>query len=154
RSRIERDILDNESIVKSSARTLDFEPELLRETLDVALGLAGAKSLEPAELPGAWRLPELPDAWQRTLDSLRPPRERDEDFWEWRQRSPVPVVFEAPDVLREDVAQLHLSHPVTQRLLSRLLAQGFAARDLSRVTAALAPVAHASVLALGRLSLF
>jgi hypothetical protein len=154
RTRIERDILDNESIVKASAKMLDFEPALLRETLDVALGLAGTKNLEPAAVPGAWRLPELPEAWQRTLDTLRPPRERDEDFWEWRKRAPVPVVFEPPDVMSDDVAHLHLSHPVTQRLLSRLLAQGFAARELSRVTAVVAAVTKPCLVAFGRLSLF
>ncbi|MBK7534268.1 MAG: hypothetical protein IPI49_02640 [Myxococcales bacterium] len=66
----------------------------------------------------------------------------------------MPVVFTPPDVLTDDVAHLHLSHPVTQRLLSRLLAQGFSARDLSRVTALHADVPRPAVLALGRLSLF
>jgi hypothetical protein len=154
RTRIERDIKDNKSILEASKKTIDFEPKFLRETLDVALALVGAKSLEPAAQPGAWNLPELPEAWQRTLDTLRPPRERDEDFWEWRQRPPAPVVFDPPDTMTDEVAQLHLSHPVTQRLLSRFLAQGFAARDLSRVTAVVAPVSKPRVLALGRLSLF
>lgn len=156
RAKIERDLEDNDRIITSSKKVIDFDPELLRETLDVALELAGSAGLAPAEGAGAgaWALPELPAAWQRTLDTIRPPRERDEELWDWRARPPLPVVFEPPAVMTEDVAHLHLSHPVTQRLLSRFLAQGFSARDLSRVTALHADVAKPAVLALGRLSLF
>lgn len=154
RSRIERSLEDNDRILAASLKQISFNPELLRETLDVALELAGATGLAPAEGAGAWTLPALPIGWQRTLDTIRPPRERDEELWDWRARSPLPVVFTPPDVMTEDVAHLHLSHPVTQRLLSRFLAQGFAARDLSRVTAMHADVTKHAVLALGRLSLF
>jgi Helicase conserved C-terminal domain len=154
--KIRRDLDDNDRIRATSQKVIDFDPELLRETLDVALELAGASGLAPADGAGegAWALPDLPVAWQRTLDTIRPPRERDEELWEWRARPPLPVVFTPPDVMTEDVAHLHLSHPVTQRLLSRFLAQGFSARDLSRVTALHADVARPAVLALGRLSLF
>src|SRR5262249_29486960 len=72
RSRIERDLRDNARIVETSARSLDFEPRLLRETLDVALALAGAKNLEPADRSSAWLLPQLPEAWQPTLRTLPP----------------------------------------------------------------------------------
>lgn len=156
RSKLKRDLDDNDRIRVTSQKLLDFDPELLRETLDVALELAGASGLTPAEDggEGAWALPELPEAWQRTLDTIRPPRERDEELWDWRVRPPLPVVFNPPDVMTEDVAHLHLSHPVTQRLLSRFLAQGFSARDLSRVTALHAEVTKPAALALGRLSLF
>lgn len=156
RGRIERDLDDNDKLIASSKKVIDFDPELLRETLDVALELAGSTGLAPADGagPGAWALPELPAAWQRTLDTIRPPRERDEELWDWRVRPPLPVVFESPAVMTEDVAHLHLSHPVTQRLLSRFLAQGFSARDLSRVTALQAAIGKPAVLVLGRLSLF
>jgi hypothetical protein len=131
----------------------------LRETLAVGLELAaplgGAEALAEAEdRPGTYTLPPLPVSWQRTLDVLRPPRERDEDLWDWRRRPPLPVVFEPPKDLTEEVGHLHLSHPVTQRILSRLLAQGFSERDLTRVTAILADVAKPVALALARLSLF
>jgi hypothetical protein len=56
--------------------------------------------------------------------------------------------------MTEDVGHLHLSHPVTQRILSRLLAQGFSERDLTRVTAIFADVTKPVALALARLSLF
>ncbi|HSK04038.1 MAG TPA: hypothetical protein VK932_22445, partial [Kofleriaceae bacterium] len=61
---------------------------------------------------------------------------------------------ETPKELTEDVGHLHLSHPVTQRILSRLLAQGFSERDLTRVSAIFAEVAKPVALALARLSLF
>lgn len=156
RGKIERDLEDNDKIIASSKKVIDFDPDLLRETLDVALELAGSTGLTPADgtVDKAWTLPELPAAWQRTLDTIRPPRERDEELWDWRSRPLLPVVFEPPSVMTEDVAHLHLSHPVTQRLLSRFLAQGFSARDLSRVTALHAQVGKPAVLALGRLSLF
>ena len=69
-------------------------------------------------------------------------------------RPPLPVVFETPKQMTEDVGHLHLSHPVTQRILSRLLAQGFSERDLSRTTAIITDVAKPVALALARLSLF
>ncbi len=159
RARIERDLKDNARIIEVSKKALDFSPALLRETLTVGLELAvdleGREALtETDAAPGTFALPELPAAWQRTLDTVRPPRERDEDFWDWRRRPPLPVVFEPPAQMTEDVAHLHLSHPVTQRILSRLLAQGFSERDLTRVTAIVADVARPVALALARLSLF
>lgn len=99
-------------------------------------------------------LPDLPESWQRTLDFLRPPRGRDEPFWEWRRRPPQPVVFRPPDRIASDRVHLHLQHPLVQRILSRFLAQGYSAHDLSRVT--VLRNRHDSlvrVIAFGRLSL-
>lgn len=159
RTKIERDLKDNARIIEISRKAIDFSPALLRETLTVGLELAvdlgGAEALAESDAkPGTFTLPPLPESWQRTLDTLRPPRERDEDFWDWRRRPPLPVVFETPKEVTEDVGHLHLSHPVTQRILSRLLAQGFSERDLARVTAIFADVTKPVALALARLSLF
>lgn len=159
RARIARDLKDNGQILEQSRKAIDFSPTLLRETLEVGLELSvelnGEKALTESDLiPGAFSLPPMPSSWQRTLDTLRPPRERDEDFWDWRRRAPLPVVFETPLQMTEDLGHLHLSHPVTQRILSRLLAQGFSERDLSRVTAILSEVAKPVAFALARLSLF
>jgi hypothetical protein len=159
RARIERDLKDNARIIESSRKAIDFSPALLRETLTVGLELAapldGAEALAETDArPGTYALPPLPASWQRTLDTLRPPRERDEDLWDWRRRPPLPVVFETPKEMTDDVGHLHLSHPVTQRILSRLLAQGFSERDLTRVTAIFADVGGPAAVALARLSLF
>ena len=90
-----------------------------------------------------------------TLDTLRPPRGRDEAFWEWRQRPPRPVTFHPLTRLSEDAEQLHLAHPFVKRILDRFLAQGFGAHDLTRVTAVLAPDESViRVVAYARLTLF
>lgn len=142
------------SILNRSRELAGFRPELLRRTLDEALALTGAGALTSAA-EGSFQLPELPDSWQPTLDTLRPRRERDEPFWEWRKRPPLPVVFEPPTRLREDRVHLHLEHPLVKRLLGRFLAQGFSAHDLARVSALRDPenaLVHAVLF--GRLSLF
>jgi ERCC4-related helicase len=159
RTRIERDLKENGRLIESSRKTLDISPALLRDTLtigiELAVDLGGTDALaESSDEPGTFTLPPLPPSWDRTLDTVRPPRERDEDFWDWRHRPPLPVVFETPAKITDDVAHLHLSHPVTQRILSRLLAQGFSERDLARVTAIITDVAKPVALALARLSLF
>jgi superfamily II DNA or RNA helicase len=148
-------------ILSASQKVVDFESALLRDAIDVGCELAGAKSLlERAPLEGenhlkTYELPEMPNSWQGTLDTLRPPRCRDELFYEWRKRPPLPVVFDAPAKMNSAVAQLHLAHPFVQRVLARFLAQGYSAHDLSRVTVLPNPKdAVARVVAFGRLSLF
>jgi hypothetical protein len=67
----------------------------------------------------------------------------------------LPVVFEPPRHLTGAVVHLHLQHPFVQRILSRFLAQGFSAHDLSRVTIVRGSKdALVRVIAFGRLSLF
>ncbi len=100
-------------------------------------------------------LPELPESWTETLDSLRAPRERDEPPWEWRKRPPQPVVFRPLERIGEERVHLHLEHPFIQRILSRFRSQGYSARDLSRVTVVPNPHdALVRVIAFGRVSLF
>lgn len=91
--------------------------------------------MSPAEEPElvAYRLPELGPTWAATLDSARPARRRDESLEQWRKRPPLPVVFESPRKLSTPVVQLHLKHPIVQRLLARFLAQGYSAHDRARV---------------------
>ncbi len=142
-------------ILNDSRKIMDFDPALLREALDVGLQLAQEKPLVPTEEPHTFHLPELGDTWQTTLDAFRPPRERDEDFREWRKRPLRPVTFIAPKHMNDEVVQLHLQHPFVQRTLSRFRSQGFAAHDLCRVTVLRNPRdAIARVIGVGRLSLF
>ena len=147
------------AILNRSRKVMDFDPVLLRETVDVGLELAGAGSLAHTVVGGAgadaWTLPPLPEAWQDTLDILRPPRRRDEPFWDFRKRPPLAVVFRPPPRESSAIAQLHLQHPFVQRVLGRFLSQGYSAHDLSRVT--VVRTRHDSlvrVIAFGRLSLF
>lgn len=154
-----RDLDQARRILEDSRKVLDFREELLRDAIDVGLEIAGAGPLLPLEktIEGqqAFALPTLPPSWDRTLDSLRRPRRRDEAEWEWRKQPPQPVVFKALGRMGEDRVHLHLEHPFVQRILSRFLAQGFGSQDLSRVTV-VPDDRHGvpRVLALGRLSLF
>jgi hypothetical protein len=139
---------------------MNFHAEHLRDAIDVGLELSGAGPLEPIDTDGGaenrrYQIPELPADWQRTLNKLRPPRTRDEEFYEWRKKPPRPVVFHPPEVMTSTLVHLHLEHPFVKRVLSRFLAQGYGQHDLSRVTVLPVPnTAQASVLAVGRLCLF
>jgi hypothetical protein len=151
------DIEEAGEILNRSAKVLDFDPALLRDALDVGLELAGAKSLEATRADGveAWRVPELPEAWQGTLDSLRPARGRNEYLWEYRKKPPLPVVFRPPPKMNSELSHVHLSHPFVQRVLGRFLSQGFSAHDLSRITVVRTRHdALARIIVFGRLSLF
>jgi hypothetical protein len=144
-------------ILERSKKVMEFDPVLLRDAVDVGLELAGAGKLKQVIVDDgeAWAIPELPEAWQETVDTLRPPRGRSEPFWEFRKKSPQPVVFRPPATMNSALSHLHLQHPVVQRVLGRFLSQGYSAHDLSRVT--VVRTRHDSlvrVIAFGRLSLF
>jgi ERCC4-related helicase len=156
---LRRDIDDARKILENSRKLIDFREELLRDAIDVGLELAGVAPMKRLEqtVEGieAFELPPLPPSWERTLDSLRRPRHRDEPEWEWRKTPPQPVVFRPLDRMGETRVHLHLQHPFVQRILGRFLAQGFGAQDISRVT--LIPddrSGEPKVIAFGRLSLF
>jgi hypothetical protein len=156
---LKREIDDARRILARSQKVMDFRTELLHDAIDVGLDLAaaGPLALLPEKIEGqpAYALPSLPASWDRTLDSLRRPRRRDEQEWEWRKLPPQPVVFKALGSMGEDRVHLHLEHPFVKRILARFLAQGFSAQDLSRVT--VVPDdrnPEPRVLAIGRLSLF
>jgi hypothetical protein len=154
---LKREIDEAGEILNSSRRIVDFEPTLLKDAIDVGLELSGQPPLAPANgNPGhVYTVPELPDSWAQTLDSMRPAQRRDEPPWEWRKRPPMPVVFRPPEQVNAQLVHLHLQHPFVRRLMSRFLSQGYSAHDLSRVTVVRNP--HDSlvrVIAFGRLSLF
>lgn len=161
RDRLLREIDEAGRMLQDSKEIVDFDPSLLKEALDVGLEMAGAGPLEPADSPSeqpgleAWRLPELPPDWRKVVDSLRPPRERDEEIWDWRKRPPQPVVFHPLKSLSGKYVHLHLEHPFVQRVLTRFRSRGFAEHDLSRVTVVVNPHdALARVVAFARLTLF
>jgi len=155
---VRRDIEEAGQLLNRSAKVMNFDPTLLRDAVDVGLELAGAKPLEPiktAEGIEAWRVPELPEAWQTTLDTLRPARGRNEPFWDFRKKPPLPIVFRPPPRMNSALAHVHLQHPFVQRILGRFLSQGYSAHDLSRVTVVRTRHdALVRVIAFGRLSLF
>ncbi len=155
RTKLRAEIEEAAEILNRSRKVMDFDPALLRDALDVGLEMTGAGRLERFDGADAWRVPELPDSWQVTLDSLRPPRGRHEPIWEHRKKPPQPVLFHPPPKMNSALVHLHLQHPFVQRILGRFLAQGYSAHDLSRVT--VVRTRHDSlirVIAFGRLSLF
>ncbi len=156
-AKVRQQIEDAGEILERSKKVMSFDPMLLQDAIDVGLELAGAGKLTPAKSDEAeaWAMPDLPESWQETLDSLRPLRGRAEPFREFRERPPQPVVFRPPAKMNSALSHLHLQHPVVQRVLGRFLSQGYSAHDLSRVT--VVRTRHDSlvrVIAFGRLSLF
>ncbi|MBX3270370.1 MAG: DISARM system SNF2-like helicase DrmD [Sandaracinaceae bacterium] len=154
-AKLRAEIEEAGEILNRSRAVMEFDPALLRDAIDVGLELAGAKPLATAAEGRCFALPALPESWEPTLDTLRPARGRDEPFYEWRRRAPMPVVFEPPAKMNDALVHLHLSHPFVQRITQRFLAQGYGAHDLGRVT--IVKNRHDSltrVIAFGRLSLF
>lgn len=146
-----------------------FAPDAdgLRETLTMALDLAGAENggrFEPSDAardpdhpdePTHYLVPELPEDWAGTLDTLRPPKPKAEAPWAWRNATPPkPVVFEPLRRMTDDVVQLHLEHPFVRRALARFTAQGYAAHDLHRATLVRYRGTHERVVLIARMSLF
>ena len=155
--RLRTEIEEASALLERSRKVIQFDPLLLREAIDVGLELAGAPSLARTTVGEieAWRLPELPAAWQDTVDTLRPARGRDEPLWEFRKKNPLPIVFRPPPKMNSPLAHVHLEHPLVQRVLGRFLAQGYSSHDLSRVTVVRTRHdALVRVIAFGRLSLF
>ncbi len=145
--------------LEASRKKLEVDADSLRGVVEIGLQLAGASPLvaapPTADARPTYVLPKLDPSWDVTLDTLRPPRGRDEAFWEWRQHAPHPVTFHPLTSLSEEAEQLHLAHPLVQRILDRFLAQGFGAHDLTRVTAVVAPDESViRALVYGRLTLF
>lgn len=156
------DIHDAGKILSSSRKQLGFDPSQLRQVIDAGLEIAGARPLAPLaeppepDAPACYAVPQLGADWRDTLDTLRAPRARGQDFHSWRRENPpLPVTFEEPTRLSTAFVQLHLEHPFVKRVLSRFRSQGFGAHDLSRVTVLPSKredVPH--VAAIARLSLF
>lgn len=81
------------------------------------------RTLRPAD-GGAFRVPELPDSWQATVDTLRPRRERGgeppedlaplDEAGERRLVDRLWRLFAAPDPVPDSVAERGGSAPVTQ----------------------------------------
>src|ERR1019366_9262735 len=126
-AKVRKEIEEAGEILERSKKVMDFDPMLLRDAIDVGLELSGAGKLQPVTLADteAWAMPDLPESWQQTVDTLRPPRARAEPFWEFRKKPPQPVVFRPPLKMNSGLSHLHLQHPVVQRVLGRFLSQGY-----------------------------
>jgi ERCC4-related helicase len=161
------------TIFEESKRWLDFRDTEFRAALDCSLRLMdieGGLTPEPLERPTARRY-EFPTAsfernssWRETLNSLRAPRRKGEDFGAWYARCPIrSIVFEDPEVTpigesdpdsRVEPVHMHLEHRISQRLLGRLQSQGFVYNDLSRACLAQTDKSIPLVYLIARLCLY
>jgi superfamily II DNA/RNA helicase len=152
-----------QGIRQKSEREMQFSEEHFHATLNCALALAGCDGLRPiagpVDEPSRYLIPALDrqagSGWINTTDTLRVKRQKDQNIFEWRRDAPVrPVVFRDPNKVTDEVVQLHLEHPVVQRLLQRFLSQGFVHDDLSRTCVAQSRDSVPRVVLLGRLALY
>ena len=122
---------------------------------EAAAATATARGGRPGRSRPSTGGPGADPTWAATLDTLRPPRRRDQKLADWRREAPIrPVVFEDAGVLGDDTVHLHLEQRVAQRLLARFRAQGFVHHDLSRACLAQARDSIPRVVLLGRLCLY
>lgn len=156
-------------LLATSQEWIGLDDHHFRDALSASLVLMGAEPMKPVDLKevaedsstARWFLPALDKregadpTWATTLDTLRPPRKRNQKLWEWRGEAPIrPVVFRDPGSLDGDVVHMHLEHRVVQRLLGRFLSQGFLRHELTRACVVLTEEALPRVIGLGRLSLY
>lgn len=158
-----------QNILDASYKWLGFEDRHFRDALSASLEVLGAKPLAPFSEAEAlanpdqarWEIPALDErlgndpTWAATLDTLRSPRKRGQNLWEWRKESPIrPVIFRDSGTLDGAAVHLHLEQRLVQRLLGRFLSQGFVHDDLTRACVCLTDTAIPRVIMLGRLSLY
>ncbi|MFI5460731.1 MAG: DISARM system SNF2-like helicase DrmD [Isosphaerales bacterium] len=156
------------TLKERSQKVIALSEDHFRSAISCALQMMHADPLKPLPHGDDWEIPvdrfEFPaldqrqgadPTWSETMDTLRPPRKRDQKPWEWRRESPIrPVVFEDTGTMDQDVVHLHLEHRVVQRLLGRFTAQGFVHHDLSRACLAHSKDAIPRVILMGRLCLY
>lgn len=154
--------------LNASRDWLSLREDHFRSAISCALQMMHADPLKPVARRDDWDKPidrfDFPaldqrqgadPTWAETMDTLRPPRKRDQKPWEWRRESPIrPVVFEDTGTMDQDVVHLHLEHRVVQRLLGRFTAQGFVHHDLSRACLSHSKDAIPRVILMGRLCLY
>ena len=152
-------INDLQDLLKKSSDWLHIDKDDLRQAISCGLELMGAKGLvasaDAFSLPDDVGSLQTDPSWQNTLDTLRPPRRRNQAPWEWRKENPIrPIVFADPGSLDAQSVHLHLEHRFVQRLLGRFKSQGFVHHDLARACIGITDDPIARVILLGRLSLY
>jgi len=173
---LKRQINDLQDLLKKSSDWLHIDKDDLRQAISCGLELMGSKPLsdggrdknfggrvfrpgegeqEAFDLPTTVGTLSTDLSWQNTLDTLRPPRRRNQAPWEWRKENAIrPVVFSDPGSLDAQTVHLHLEHRFVQRLLGRFKSQGFVHHDLSRACIGVTNDPVPRVILLGRLSLY
>ncbi len=167
-SRLRKDALKNQidslkKYLEASRRRIGFDERHLRAAIESSLKLAGAPSLSPVagtssevfSFPAMDRLAGADPTWATAIDSLRPPKPANMNFYQWRASAPPrPVVFRDTGTLSDDVVHFHLDQRVVQRLLGRFRSQGFIHHDISRCCLTQTTDRVPRVILLGRLCLY
>jgi SNF2 family DNA or RNA helicase len=158
---LKEQIADLQDLLKKSSDWLHIDKDDLRQTISCGLELLGGKPLQHEAAKDEYTLPavvgrlEHDQSWLTTLDTLRPPRKRDQPLWDWRREAAIrPVVFTDPGTLDARTVQLHLEHRFVQRLLGRFKSQGFVYHDLARACVGVTDDPVPRIILLGRLSLY
>jgi SNF2 family DNA or RNA helicase len=158
---LKEQIVDLQNLLKKSSDWLHINKDDLRQAISCGLELLGGKPLQREAGTDEYVLPAVvgrldhDQSWLTTLDTLRPPRKRDQPLWEWRRDASIrPVVFADPGSLDARTVQLHLEHRFVQRLLGRFKSQGFVYHDLARACVGVTDDPVPRVILLGRLSLY
>lgn len=124
-------------LLEKSKKWLSMEDHYLKSALDCSLKLSQLPILQ--ENKNGLAIPNITEvlkdpSWQATLDTLRPPKKRDQKPSEWRATTTFrPIVFHDNEKSSEDSVHLHLEHRLVKRLLNKFSAQGFVKDGLSRV---------------------
>lgn len=124
-------------LLKKSQKWISMEDEYLKSALDCSLKLSKLPTLE--HTASGLMFPNITDklkdsTWQGTLDTLRPPKKRDQKPTEWRAETQYrPIVFQDQENNTDEKVHLHLEHRVVKRLLNKFSAQGFIQDGLNRV---------------------
>lgn len=125
------------SLLKKSQKWISMEDDYLKSALNCSLKLTGLPLLQQVDTE--LMFPNITDklkdsTWQGTLDTLRPPKERDQKPAEWRAETEYrPIVFKDQENISDEKVHLHLEHRLVKRLLNKFSAQGFVQDGLSRV---------------------
>lgn len=150
-------------LLENSRKVVGLDDRAFKLALDVSLQRLGVDGLiqDSSDSTTAYRLPDLSRSanldptWANTLDSLRPPKPRDQKLLDWRRTAPIrPVVFKDTGQLSSDVVHLHLEHRLVRRLFSPYLATGYQDDTFSRAVALPADDGVARVVLVGRLALY
>lgn len=124
-------------LLKKSQKWISMEDDYLKSALNCSLKLSGLPLLQQSE--SGLVFPAINDklkdsTWQGTLDTLRPPKPRDQKATEWRAETKYrPIVFQDQENIADEKVHLHLEHRLVKRLLNKFSAQGFVQDGLNRV---------------------
>lgn len=146
------------SLLNKSQKWISMEDNYLKSALNCSLKISGLPLLQQSD--GGLLFPTVSDkmkdsTWQGTLDTLRPPKKRDQKPAQWRAETQYrPIVFQDQESISDEKVHLHLEHRLVKRLLNKFSAQGFIQDGLSRVCVIPCKVQRPRAVLLTRLMFF